>query len=81
MQSSLLQSVITLFASPDGYAGSSVQAAIASSSGSFTSIWQSVDGYAYGLTSIEVDEGPKELSNRDVIEMSIDEMVRHSLYE
>ena len=76
VQSSLLQSVITLFASPDGYAGSSVQAAIASSSGSFTSIWQSVDGYAYGLTSLEVDDGPKELANRDSVEMSIDEMVR-----
>ena len=76
VQSSLLQSVITLFASPDGYAGSSVQAAIASSAGTFTSIWQSVDGYAYGLTSLQVDESPKDWMNRDGIEMAVDEMVR-----
>ncbi|KAH9922323.1 clathrin-coated vesicle protein [Epithele typhae] len=74
VQSSLLQSVIQLFASPDGYAGSSMQAAIATSSGSFTSIWHSVDGYAYGLTSLEVDDGPTELANRDGVEMSIDDM-------
>ena len=30
-------------------AGSSVQAAIASPSGTFSSIWQSMDGYAYGV--------------------------------
>ncbi|EEB93142.1 hypothetical protein MPER_08246 [Moniliophthora perniciosa FA553] len=53
-QATLLQSVVSLFASPDGYVGSSVQAAIAS--GSFTSIWQSTDGYAYGVTYIEVAE-------------------------
>ncbi len=75
VQSSLLQSVVTLFASPDGYTGSSVQAAIASSSGSFTSIWQSVDGYAYGLTSLQVDENPGEWMNRDSVEMSIEQMV------
>ncbi|KAI0759100.1 armadillo-type protein, partial [Fomes fomentarius] len=74
IQSSLLQSVITLFSSPDGYTGSSVQAAIASSSGAFTSIWQSVDGYAYGLTSLQVDESPHEWLNRDSIERSVDEM-------
>ena len=81
VQSSLLQSVITLFSSPDGYTGSSVQAAIASSSGTFTSIWQtrSVDGYAYGLTSLQVDESPHEWLNRDSIERSIDEMVRTKL--
>ncbi|TBU59882.1 clathrin-coated vesicle protein [Dichomitus squalens] len=76
VQSSLLQSVITLFASPDGYAGSSVQAAIASSAGTFTSIWQSMDGYAYGLTSLQVDDSPKDWMNRDSIEMAIDEMTQ-----
>ncbi|KAI0717727.1 ARM repeat-containing protein [Cerioporus squamosus] len=74
VQSSLLQSVVTLFASPDGYTGSSVQAAIASSSGSFTSIWQSVDGYAYGLTSLQIDETPGEWMNRDSVETSLEEM-------
>lgn len=75
VQSSLLQSVITLFASPDGYAGSSVQAAIVSSSGTFTSIWQSADSYAYGLTSLQVGDGPKDWMNRDGIEAAFDEMV------
>ena len=46
----LLQSIVKLFASPDGYAGPSMQAAIASSSDTFSSVWQSADGYAYGIT-------------------------------
>jgi hypothetical protein len=54
MQTTLLQSAVSLFASPDGYTGSPVQAAIASSSGAFTSVWQSTDGYAYGVTYIEL---------------------------
>ena len=79
-QSSLLQSTITLFASADGYAGSPVQAAIASSSGSFSSIWQSTDGYAYGLaysdTQIEGGEFTgKDNSNKDVVETYFDGLV------
>lgn len=86
-QATLLQSVVSLFASPDGYVGSSTQAAITTSSGTFTSVWQSVDGYGYGVTFIEVldqgsmgpDEDPslgkKDQLNRDTIEMSIDAMV------
>ena len=88
-QTVLLQSVVTLFASPDGYAGSSVQAAIASSSGTFSSVWQSVDGYAYGVTFNEIVDlggiGPGDLSrgthdylNRDTVEVSINTLVRHS---
>ncbi|OCH91331.1 clathrin-coated vesicle protein [Obba rivulosa] len=78
-QSALLQSAAALFSSPDGYTGSSVQAAIASSSGMFTSIWQSTDGYAYGLTDIVVgDDTPesdaREWMNRDGIEIAINEM-------
>ncbi|RDB24443.1 HEAT repeat-containing protein 5B [Hypsizygus marmoreus] len=86
-QTTLLQSVVSLFASPDGYAGSSVQAAIASSSGTFTSVWQSVDGYAYGVTSISVDSGndsngedpsngTRDYLNRDTVEVSIDDLLR-----
>ncbi|PCH43056.1 ARM repeat-containing protein [Wolfiporia cocos MD-104 SS10] len=74
VQSALLQSAISLFASPEGYTGSSVQAAIASSAGSFTSIWQSVDGYAYGVTDIDIDESNKPILNRDSIENTIDGM-------
>ena len=78
--SSLLQSTITLFASAEGYAGSPLQAAIVSSSGSFNSIWQSTDGYAYGLaysdTQIEGREfADKHNSNKDVIETYFDELV------
>jgi hypothetical protein len=86
-QTSLLQSVVSIFASPDGYAGSSVQAAIAASAGTFTSVWQSIDGYAYGLAYAEImdnagtgseDESSlseKDHLNRDTIEVSIDVMV------
>ncbi|KAJ3914962.1 clathrin-coated vesicle protein [Lentinula edodes] len=85
-QSTPLQSVVILFASPEGYSGSTVQAAIASSSGSFTSVWQSVDGYAYGVTFTEVaddsvaandaavNEGDK--LNRDTVELAIDKLLR-----
>lgn len=84
-QSTLLQSVVSLFASPEGYSGSTVQAAIASSSGSFTSVWQSVDGYAYGVTFTEVADdsvvandaavnGGDKL-NRDTVELAIDKLV------
>ena len=79
-QSSLLQSTITLFASAEGYAGSPVQAAIVSSSGSFNSIWQSTDGYAYGLafsdTQIEGGEfGGQNNTNKDAIETYFDQLV------
>jgi HEAT repeat-containing protein 5 len=85
-QTTLLQSAMSLFAGPDGYI-SSVQAAIAASSGSFTSIWQSTDGYAFGMTYIDIQgeasedatsvstPGRKDLLNRDTIEMSIDRLV------
>ncbi|KAG1904032.1 armadillo-type protein [Suillus fuscotomentosus] len=56
VQSSLLQSVLTVFAGPDIDNISAMQASIASTSGSFTSIWQMTDGYAYGLTTLEISE-------------------------
>ncbi|KAF8523823.1 ARM repeat-containing protein [Gautieria morchelliformis] len=88
MQSTLLQSVVSQFASPDGYTGSSVQAAIATSSGTFTSVWHSADGYGSGVTSIDVVTQPlsseadahvqsekKNTLNRDTIETSIDILI------
>ncbi|KAL0567040.1 hypothetical protein V5O48_014955 [Marasmius crinis-equi] len=89
-QATLLQSVVSLFASPDGYAGSSVQAAIATSSGSFTSVWQSSDGYGYGVTFIEVGDdevvsvegsasGTPDLLNRDTIEVEIEALLRRPI--
>lgn len=85
-QNALLQSVISLVASADGYMGSSVQAAIASSSGSFTSLWQTYDGYAYGVTGLRFEEGLQNNSgdesmggnerlNRDSIDASVNELV------
>ncbi|KAF7355790.1 Clathrin-coated vesicle protein [Mycena sanguinolenta] len=70
-QATLLQSCVTLFASPDGYAaGNAVQAAIAASSGTFTGIWTSGDGYAYGMGK------EKDLLNRDSVEVAIDNLLR-----
>jgi hypothetical protein len=89
-QTVLLQSVVMLFASPDGYAGSSVHAAIASSSGTFSSVWNGVDGYAYGVTFNEIVDmggidregdftrGTQDYLNRDTVEVSIDTLVCHS---
>jgi hypothetical protein len=85
-QATLLQSCVTLFASPDGYAGANaVQAAIAASSGTFTGIWSSGDGYAHGVTFIEIggdeleEDGKlgkeKDLLNRDSVEVAIDNLV------
>ena len=87
-QTTLLQSVISLVASIEGFTGSSVQAAIASSSGSFVSLWTTFDCYAYGVTAVEVSENasptadnPEDPSfgkyrlNRDSFEASLDNMV------
>ncbi|KIJ41885.1 hypothetical protein M422DRAFT_60390 [Sphaerobolus stellatus SS14] len=89
-QSTLLQSVVSQFASSDAYTGSSLQAAITTSSGNFTSVWQSADGYGYGVTSIDVGssgesgmEGDgyaqaleeRDRLNRDTIEMDIESMI------
>lgn len=85
MQPALLQAAITVFADPENYSGSAAQAAIAAQSGSFTSIWQSTDGYAFGVTSLlgaREGEGGVEAEepflNRDRIEMSIESQVCHS---
>ncbi|KAI0080179.1 ARM repeat-containing protein [Panus rudis PR-1116 ss-1] len=81
-QTSFLQSAITLFAGADGYVGSSVQAAIASSSGSFTSIWQTFDGYAYGVCDLMADgidanaDSSMDWLNRDSTDASLDELTR-----
>ena len=79
---------MSLFAGPDGYIGSAMHAAIAASSGNFTSLWQAGDGYGYGVTGIHVREesgpgvledvskGKRDRLNRDTIEASIDDLVR-----
>lgn len=90
-QTTLLQSVISLVASIDGFTGSSVQAAIASSS--FVSLWTTFDCYAYGVTAVEVSENasptadnPEDPSfgkyrlNRDSFEASLDNMVTNLIF-
>ncbi|KAG1883078.1 hypothetical protein F4604DRAFT_1920974 [Suillus subluteus] len=86
VQSSLLQSVLAVFAGPDVDNISAMQASIASTSGSFTSIWQMTDGYAYGLTTLEISEDGVDQStsesprrghsNSDSIEHSISALLR-----
>lgn len=87
-QLSLLQSAAIQFSSPDAFAGSSVQAAIAASSGNFTSVWQSIDNYAYGVTSIkpelskfennsDINTGGKPDLNGDTVELTINASVSY----
>ncbi|KAH7108306.1 ARM repeat-containing protein [Auriculariales sp. MPI-PUGE-AT-0066] len=79
----LLQSAVTLFASADSYLGSTMQAAIATSAGNFTSIWLSADGYAFGVSLLACpdavpDPAAGEITdrfNRDTIEASMDNLI------
>ncbi|WVW78983.1 hypothetical protein I302_100946 [Kwoniella bestiolae CBS 10118] len=86
MQSALLQAAITVFADPENYSGSAAQAAIAAQSGQFTTIWQSTDGYAFGVTSLlgaREGEGGIEAEeaflNRDRVEMAIESQLSHPI--
>ena len=56
VQRELITSTIGLFAGPDSYGGSGLQAAIAAREGTFKGVWKSEDGYAYGVNSIDLDE-------------------------
>jgi len=85
MQPALLQAAVTVFADPENYSGSAAQAAIAAQSGQFTGVWQSTDGYAFGVTSLlsarEAEGGvdaEESYLNRDKIEMSIESQVGQS---
>ncbi|EJD52751.1 ARM repeat-containing protein [Auricularia subglabra TFB-10046 SS5] len=82
----LLQSAVTLFASADSYHGSAMQAAIATSSGTFSSVWLSADGYGFGVTklasaseaAVTADTSGQDSGdrlNRDTIEAAIDSMI------
>jgi hypothetical protein len=57
VQRELITSTIGLFAGADSYGGSGLQAAIAAKEGTFKGVWRSEDGYAYGVNSIDLDEG------------------------
>lgn len=56
VQRELITSTISLFASHDSYSGSGLQVAIAAREGTFKGVWKTEDGYAYGVTSIVLDD-------------------------
>ncbi|KAF8558426.1 clathrin-coated vesicle protein [Imleria badia] len=63
VQFSLLQSTMSIFAGPEGDGVSALQASIASSSGTFTTVWQTADGFGHGVTTMDtVNDEAEELS-------------------
>jgi HEAT repeat-containing protein 5 len=52
LQSSLLPFTMSCFATPDDYAPSSISASIASSAGTFDSIWDVDDNYGFGVNTL-----------------------------
>jgi HEAT repeat protein len=79
MQPALLQAAVTVIADPENYSGSAAQAAIAAQAGQFSDVWQSTDGYAFGVTSLLPARGREAgasdedvFLNRDRIEMAIE---------
>jgi hypothetical protein len=52
LQTNLLPFAVSSFADPDIYAPSSLSTAIASSAGSFESIWDVADNYGFGVTGL-----------------------------
>lgn len=56
IQRELITSSISLFAAHANYSGSGLQVAIAAKEGSFKGVWRSEDGYAYGVTSLDLAE-------------------------
>ena len=54
VQSSLLQSTMSIFAGPEGDGVSAMQASIASSSGAFTTVWQTADGFGHGVATMDI---------------------------
>lgn len=92
-QITLLTQVVALFSDPEKYTGeSALQASIAASSGTFTAVWDEVDGYGFGVTSlmqegaIDVAGGPEDAGlrrgarlNRDLAEAKIEEQLRISV--
>jgi hypothetical protein len=94
LQVPLLQQVVVVFSDPDRYTGeSSIQLAIAASAGAFNTVWDEVDGYGFGVTtlmrevSVDVaggDEMEDEKSvrlNRDLVEAKIEDQLRLSILD
>ncbi|KAF1961073.1 HEAT repeat protein-like protein [Byssothecium circinans] len=70
LQTNLLPFAVAAFADPDKYTSSSLSVSIASSAGSFDSIWDVADNYGFGVTGlvkgfdIEPLPGEQETENR-----------------
>ncbi|KAL7423379.1 hypothetical protein Q5752_002682 [Cryptotrichosporon argae] len=80
MQPALLQAAVTVFADPENYSGSAAQAAIAAQAGQFVNVWQSTDGYAFGVTSLIAARDDMEgFLNRDQVELSIESLLSHPI--
>lgn len=79
----LIQSAVATLADPEVYTGSAVQAAIAASSGAFNSVWDTTDGFSFGVTSLLDDNGVhigdwqsrKSWLNRDEVDLEIHSLV------
>lgn len=89
IQSTLLTAALSTFADPEKYTGSSVQAAIAASSGASVSVWESTDGFGYGVTSLvresetlvaDQGSGRSVFLNRDSVESEIAELLKQPTF-
>lgn len=72
VQMSMLDMTLSIIGDPEKYTGSSVQAAISASTGSFTSVWDSTDGFSFGVTSLlkeneGIDQGIESSSLGDSV--------------
>ncbi|WAR63445.1 hypothetical protein PtB15_17B44 [Puccinia triticina] len=70
LQMTLLETSLALFADPEKHTGSSVQAAISASTGSFTSVWDSIDGFSFGVTSLLTENGCLNVGDQGDTSMS-----------
>lgn len=91
-QVTLLTQVVTLFSDPEKYIGeSALQAVIAAGSGTFTTVWDEMDGYGFGVTSLMKEEATDVAGgedntnkktarlNRDLAEAKIEAQLRISV--
>ncbi|KAK2605392.1 hypothetical protein N8I77_008231 [Diaporthe amygdali] len=75
LQSNLLTLAISLFADPENYSPSSLSAAIASSAGTFETIWDVGDNSGYGVTGLVTGFSVKRLpgQHESAVEQSLTE--------
>jgi HEAT repeat-containing protein 5 len=86
-QPALVMAAVGAIADPDNavVSANATQAAIQASAGGFTSVWQSIDMYGFGVTSLEPTRptvsGSADDLNRDSIEMAIELQVTRSNWQ